>query len=79
MRRAILDVGGKLLVLDFLGIEKRLKDVPGVRAASVNIATNTAVVDYGERITSIEALPTKIIDCGFQCCGEVLPVHVCKT
>jgi hypothetical protein len=31
-----------LSVLDFLGVEKRLKRMPGVHTASVNIATNTA-------------------------------------
>lgn len=79
MRKAILDVGGMLSVLDFLGVEKQLKRMPGVQAATVNIATNTAVVDYDERVTDVEALRAKIIDCGFYCCGEVLPKHLCET
>lgn len=68
-----------LSVLDFLGVEKRLRRMPGVHAASVNIATNTAVVHYDEKITDVEALRAKIIDCGFYCGGESLPRHVCKT
>ena len=79
MRRAILEVGGMLSVLDFLGVEKRLKRMPGVHSASVNIATNTAVVEYDQTVTNVERLRANIIDCGFHCCGEVLPKHLCKT
>ena len=79
MKKVVLDVGGMLSVLDFLGVEKRLKRVPGVHAATVNIACNTAVVHYDETITDVEALRAKIIDCGFYCCGEVLPNHLCDT
>ena len=68
-----------LSVLDFLGVEKQLKRLPGVHAATVNIATNTAVVEYDETITDVEALRAKIIDCGFYCCGELLPEHLCET
>jgi P-type Cu2+ transporter len=79
MKKAILEVSGMLSVLDFLGVEKQLKRMPGVRAATVNIATNTAVVDYDDRITDVDALRAKILDCGFYCCGEVLPEHICET
>jgi P-type Cu2+ transporter len=79
MKKAILEVSGMLSVLDFLGVEKQLKRMPGVRAATVNIATNTAVVDYDDRITDVDALRAKILDCGFYCCGEVLPEHLCAS
>lgn len=79
MKKVILEVCGMLSVLDFLGVEKQLKRMPGVRAATVNIATNTAVVEYDEKVTDVEALRAKIIDCGFYCSGEVLPKHICKT
>jgi Cu2+-exporting ATPase len=79
MKRAVLEVGGMLSVLDFLGVEKQLKRMPGVHSATVNIAADTAVVKYDETITDIEALRAKIIDCGFYCCGEVLPKHLCET
>ena len=71
MKKAILEVGGMLSVLDFLGVEKRLKRMPGVHAASVNIATNTAVVEYDETVTSTEVLRAEIVVCGFHCHGEV--------
>ena len=79
MKKTILDVGGMSSVLDFCGVEKQLKRTPGVRAATVNIATNTAVVEYDEKVTNVDALRAKIIDCGFYCCGEVLPEHLCET
>jgi cation transport ATPase len=52
MKTTVLEVGGMLSVLDHRGVEKRLKDMSGVKAASVNIATGDAVVEYEE------ALPT---------------------
>jgi Cu2+-exporting ATPase len=79
MKKAILEVSGMLSVLDFLGVEKQLKRMPGVRAATVNIATNTAVVEYDDRITDVDALRAKILDCGFYCCGKVLPEHLCAS
>jgi Cu2+-exporting ATPase len=79
MKKAILEVGGMLSVLDFLGVEKRLKRTAGVHTASVNIATNTAVIAYDDKVTSAEALRAEIIDCGFHCHGKVLPKHICET
>jgi P-type Cu2+ transporter len=77
VQTTILEVGGMLSVLDPQGVEKQLKRMPGVRATSVNIATNTAVIEYDETITNVEALRAKITECGFHCRGEVLPHHIC--
>jgi Cu2+-exporting ATPase len=77
VQTTILDVGGMLSVLDPQGVEKQLQRMPGVRAASVNIATNTAVIEYDETVIDVEALRAKIIECGFHCQGEVLPHHTC--
>ena len=79
MKTTVLEVGGMLSVLDHRGVENQLKRVPGVYGASVNTATNTAVIEYDEKVTDIDALRAKIIECGFQCRGEVLPKHVCAT
>jgi|SRR5581483_2343110 len=79
MKKVILEVCDMLSVLDFLGVEKQLKRVPGVHAATVNIASNTAVVEYDETITDVEALRAKTIECGFDCRGEVMPKYICKT
>lgn len=77
MQKTVLEVRGMLSVLDPQGVEKRLKRMPGVHVASVNIATNTAVIEYDEAVTNVEALRTKITECGFYCQGEVLPNHTC--
>jgi copper chaperone CopZ len=77
VQTTILEVGGMLSVLDPQGVEKQLKRMPGVHAASVNIATNTAVIEYDETITNVEALRAKITECGFHCRGEMLPHHTC--
>ena len=53
-----------LSVLDPQGVEKQLQRMPGVRVASVNIATNTAVIEYDEAVTNVEALRIKITECG---------------
>jgi P-type Cu2+ transporter len=79
MKKIVLEVGGMLSVLDFLGVEKQLKRMPGVHSAKVNIATNTAVVEYDDTVTDVQALRAKIVDCGFYCCGEVLPNYLCET
>jgi Cu2+-exporting ATPase len=78
MKTTVLEVGGMLSVLDHRGVEKQLKGISGVNAASVNIATSNAVVEYDETITNVEALRAKIIECGYHCRGEVLPNHVCE-
>jgi Cu2+-exporting ATPase len=79
LKTTVLEVGGMLSVLDPLGVEKQLKAMPGVYEASVNITSGNAVVEYDETITNVEALRAKIMECGFGCCGEVLPKHVCET
>ena len=78
MKTTILDVGGMLSVLDSQGVEKQLRKISGVSAVGVNIAANNAVIEYDEKITNVDALRTKINECGFHCSGEVLPDHICK-
>ena len=53
-----------------------LPDSAGVPSA---ITAHTAVVEYDETVTDVEALRAKVIDCGFYCSGEALPRHICKT
>ena len=78
MKNVILDVGGMLSVLDYRAVEKQLRSMPGVLTASVNIATDTAAVDYDDSMTNVESLRAKIVACGFHCRGEVLPAHICE-
>src|SRR5581483_9045943 len=78
MQTTILDVGGMISALDHRGIERQLKQVRGVYVATVNIATNTAVIEYDETVTSVAALKDKINECGFHCAGQIVPKHICK-
>ncbi len=41
-------------------LERQLTQVPGVKAAAVNLATGTAVVAYGETLTSPEAIVASV-------------------
>jgi Cu2+-exporting ATPase len=79
MKKTVLEVGGMLSVLDPRAVENPLKRLPGVHAVSVNIATNTAVIEYDEKVINVDTLQAKITECGFHCRGEVLPKHVCGT
>ncbi|MEC5325104.1 heavy metal translocating P-type ATPase [Aurantimonas sp. A3-2-R12] len=75
---ATLDVGGLFEELDHLGVEKRLKQVRGVRNASSNPASGSVTVDFDETLTTVGRLKQTIKACGFRCHGEVMPRHVCK-
>ncbi len=78
MQTTILDVGGMLSPLDHRGVERQLKQVRGVYVATVNIATNTAAIEYDEAVTSVAALKDRINECGFHCTGQIVPKHVCE-
>ena len=74
-----LEVGDLLSVLSARGLEKQLKQVPGVDRVSVGVASGSATVTYDAGKTSLSALKQMIIDCGFHCSGEVLPRHLCAS
>lgn len=78
MKTVTLDVGGMLSVLDYQGVEKQLRRMPGVFQATASIASNSATVEYDETVTSVSALKDKIAECGFHCNGRILPKHVCE-
>ena len=79
MTTSTLEVGDLLSVLSARGLEKQLTQVPGVDRVSVGAASGSATVTYDARQTSLAALKQTIIDCGFNCSGEVLPRHVCAS
>jgi P-type Cu2+ transporter len=72
----ILDVGGMLSKLDYRGVEKQVGKMPGVRHATVNIASGTATVEYDGTVTSVARLRDKINECGFHCTGQIMPKHL---
>ena len=78
MRTTTVDVGGMVSMLDNQIVEKQLGKMPGVRRAAVNIASNSATVEYDETVTTIDAIKERIIACGLHCTGEVLPRHLCE-
>jgi Cu2+-exporting ATPase len=78
MTTATVEVQGLLTAECGLGVEKRLRKLPGVRDASVNPAAGSATVDYDERAVTLEAIKAAVRDCGYGCTGRQLPHHVCK-
>jgi len=77
MKKATLEVGGLIAMLDFLAVEKRLLTLPGVTAVDMNATSTTATVTYDETRTGVEAIRQTIEACGFHCRGESVPCHVC--
>jgi Cu2+-exporting ATPase len=78
MTTATVEVQGLLTAECGLGVEKRLRKLPGVRDASVNPAAGSVTVDYDERAVTLEAIKAAVRDCGYGCTGRQLPHHVCK-
>jgi len=78
MQTTTVNVSGLTSVLDPLGVEKRLRQLPGISAAAVNFVSGTATVTYDEARTDVEAIRAAISECGFRCRGEVVPRHVCE-
>ncbi|WP_112875376.1 heavy metal translocating P-type ATPase [Paracoccus endophyticus] len=77
MSTVTLEVGGLFEELDHLGVEKQLRQEPGVRRAVANPASGSVTVDFDPGATSVERLQWIIGSCGFRCRGEVTPRHVC--
>jgi Cu2+-exporting ATPase len=78
MKTATLDVGGMLSMLDYQGVERRLRKMPGVQRAMASIASRSVTVDYDEAVTSVARLRDEINECGFHCTGQMAPRHICK-
>ncbi|MFC0339517.1 heavy metal translocating P-type ATPase [Paracoccus niistensis] len=77
MSTVTLEVGGLFEELDHLGVEKQLRQEPGVRRAVANPASGSVTVDFDPGATSVERLQWIIGSCGFRCRGEVTPRHIC--
>lgn len=76
MSTVTLEVGGLFEELDHLGVEKRLRQEPGVRRAVANPASGSVTVDFDPDATSVNRLQWTIASCGFRCRGEVTPRHL---
>lgn len=77
MRTTTVDVTSFRTPLDPLVVERKLRGLLGVKAATANFASASASVAYDEAVTTVEALRQAVRDCGFHCRGEVVPRHLC--
>ncbi|GIK96307.1 MAG: hypothetical protein BroJett029_05160 [Alphaproteobacteria bacterium] len=77
MRKARLEVGELVVMMDFLAVEKRLSALPGVIEVAMNAASSTATVTYDDTGTDPEVIRREIEACGFHCGGESVPCHIC--
>ena len=71
--RAILDLEGMTCASCAMRIEKGLKKVPGVRDASVNLATEKALVFYDAAVTGLDQMVQKVDAVGYKATPEVAP------
>ena len=51
-------------------VEKALRDVPGVSAATVNLATESASVDYDPDLATLEAMAASVQEAGYDVAPE---------
>ncbi|MBA2879534.1 Cu+-exporting ATPase [Anoxybacillus kamchatkensis] len=64
--KVTLDIEGMTCAACATRIEKGLHRMEGVTSATVNLATNSAVVEYKEGVTSVEAILEKIKKLGYK-------------
>ena len=78
MKTVTLEVKGLFEELDHLGVEKRIRGLPGVAHAHANPASASVTVHYDPVTTSEPDLRQAVRDCGYHCRGEMLPDHQCR-
>ncbi len=69
--RTVLDLEGMTCASCAMRIEKGLKKVPGVKDASVNLATEQAVVTYDPLQTGLEQMVQKVETVGYKATPQV--------
>jgi len=65
-RRATLQIAGISCASCVAAIERALRQVPGVLSASVNLATNQAVVEYAPALAGLDDLRRAVADAGYE-------------
>lgn len=73
-----LHVAELLSPLGAFGIEKQLKKLNGVTAATVNLASGCATVTFDAQLISIGEIEQEIERCGHHCLGVLEPKHLCS-
>lgn len=77
MKTIIIYVRDLLSPLSAPGVEKQLAKLPGVKQVDVNNVSGSAMVLYDETVTDLNAIKTKVRECGHHCGGELVPKHLC--
>ena len=75
MKTSVLEVRDMLSVLSVVGVEKRIRDVPGVASVTVNYAGGTATVRYDETRLDIRDIKSAVRQSGFEAEGESSPTQ----
>ena len=78
MKTSVIEVSGLFSALCALGVEKRLRGLPGVQRAEVSYASGSATVAYDETKVDLPSIKAQVRDCGYACSGELTPKHVCE-
>lgn len=77
MKTADLDLNGMFAVLTPQGLERQLRRVEGVLDVSVDPATGQTRIEFDEAETSLRAVRSFLVECGYHCAMEVMPDAVC--
>ena len=70
---AVLNLEGMTCASCAMRIEKGLKQLPGVKEANVNLATDRATVTYDPTLTDLEQMVQKVEDLGYKAIPQVAP------
>ncbi len=77
MTISTVEVGELVSSLSAAGVERQLSTLSGVRHVDVNYIAGSATVHYDDSVITIEAIRQRVIECGYDCRGELVPAHVC--
>lgn len=75
MKTSIVEVRDMLSVLSVLGVEKRIREVPGVESATVDFAAATATIRYDETRLNVADIKSDIRQSGY---APAAPVAISK-
>ena len=70
MKTSVIEVRDMLSVLSVLGVENRIREVPGVESATVNFAAGTATVRYDETRLEVADIKSDVRQRGYEGADE---------
>src|SRR5260370_21144680 len=77
MKTSVVDVGGIVSPLSATGVERMLRQLPGLHRAEVNAVAGSATVEYDDARIALDDIRQAVVDCGHHCRGERVPRHLC--